>query len=252
MNKRVVLLGLALVALSTVQVQVAQASFRDDFKATLGIKTWYNSWEETDEQSGGSSRSSDFGSSLMMGPSLTLRYKKAFLGASYLLPLTNYEFDEPGYTALEYERKDLDIIAGVMFVPSFGIFAGYKSIDAPISSPDSTLFHGNRSVDGFGVGVLGNIPLGRSAAIYGNLAGMLMHKDFSSSTYIVNNTIYPARQFDFDMYGASAELGVAVAFNPMFSMSLGLKGQYFSGNDKNDYNHTSTFLGPTLGLNATF
>src|SRR5574341_443063 len=167
-----------------------------DTKVTLGLKSWYNWWTHDRDYASGTTKSWDNGSSFMVGPSLNIKAGKVFFGGSYLQSTSNYEapdwFAPEDADRMEFERKDLDITAGVMFTPYIGVFVGYKSIDAPMeytnaaSTPTfSSADFGSMTIKGPGFGILGNIPLGQSAALYGNLALLSVEQQFE----------YPVRTF---------------------------------------------------------
>lgn len=239
-----------------------------DTKVTLGLKSWYNWWTHDRDYASGTTKSWDNGSSFMVGPSLNIKAGKVFFGGSYLQSTSNYEapdwFAPEDADRMEFERKDLDITAGVMFTPYIGVFVGYKSIDAPMeytnaaSTPTfSSADFGSMTIKGPGFGILGNIPLGQSAALYGNLALLSVEQQFE----------YPVRTFvsslgntrgstgttpAFDMIGASFELGSAFAFSEIVSANVGFKYQSFWGDDAYDNTDTQSFYGLTVGLNFTF
>lgn len=239
-----VLFGITLIFCST-------AAFAVDTKVTLGVKSWYNSWTETVDYVSGTSDSYDMGSAFMLGPSLNLKVGKVFLGATYMKSLSDYELKDwqNSGDSLKFERKDLDLALGVMFVPYFGMFVGYKSVDAPAKYSNPALGINNESLStwklkGPGIGILGNVPLGRSAALYGSLAFLSLKQEFVSPSGSTTSS--------YDLVGVSGEVGVAFAFSESLSANVGFKAQSFSGED--DFGNTSddTFTGLALGLSYTF
>jgi hypothetical protein len=232
----VVLVGVFLFA-------VATTAFAE-VKATVGVKAWANKWDWKNEFTDGTSHTWDNGNSIMVGPNLNLRFgDHFFVGASYLKSTKDYESgDWPGN--MSFERTDLDLTMGVMFSRYFGFFAGYKTIEAPAtftSLGGVTSDNGKWTLKGPGLGLVASIPLGSSAALYGNFAVMKMKSEwaemFASSV---------------DETGGSIELGAAVAFTPSFSGTLGYKLQSFTGDYSSGVTHTDTFTGLTMGLNYTF
>lgn len=240
-----------LLVIVSVMMIVTSTAALAEVKATLGVKSWYNWWEHTVDYSDGTSDSWDNGSSFMIGPSFNLKLGKAFLGASYLKSTSDYEAPDWNTNGdmMQFERKDLDATVGVMFVPYFGIFLGYKSIEAPMSYTnqfgvrDSTKDE-TWKINGPGIGILANAPLGRSAAIYGNLAFLDLEQEFESATGISSSS--------FDMVGVSFELGAAFAFSRVVSSNVGFKYQTLSGDSAAGNTHHQNFYGLTLGVNFTF
>ena len=241
----------------------------DDVKVTLGLKGWYNWWTHSATYSDGSSNSWNNGSAFMIGPSLNLKFGKVFLGASYLQSTSNYKapdwFDNGGGDTMEFERKDLDLTVGFMFTPYFGAFVGYKTIDAPMkyTNPNSTptfsgVDMGSWKLKGPGIGILGNAPLGRSAAFYGNLAFLSVKQEYEyPATSFVDSTgrtisLAGGTTSSYDMTGGALEFGVAFAMTERASANVGFKYQTFSGDSSAGTTHTQTFYGPVFGLNLSF
>jgi opacity protein-like surface antigen len=237
----VVLVGIFLFA-------VATTAFAET-KVTVSLKAWSNDWEEEASYADGTSETFDIGSAIMVGPALNVRFdNNMFAGVTYLATTSDYEFQNSNIPpdTIGIDRKDLDLTVGYMFTPRFGMFIGYKNIDASarFTAPPPEVDAFDLTLKGPGIGILGNIPLTNSVALYGNLAFMSIKEKFefpgggSSSS---------------DMTGASAEIGVAVAFSEAFSGNLGFKYQSFAG-DKDEFGEevTETFSGVTLGLNYTF
>ena len=220
-----------------------------DTKVTIGLKTWYNWWTHDVDYVDGTSSSWDNGSSFMVGPSLNIKAGKVFFGGSYLQSTSNYE--APDWFAIgdtmEFEREDLDVTAGVMFTPYIGMFIGYKNIDAPMTyksiAGGTGVDYGTWNLNGPGLGILGNIPLGQSAAFYGNLALLSVDQEFQYPT---------GTTASFDMIGASFELGTAFAFSEIVSANVGFKYQTFVGDNAVGDTHSQNFYGLTVGLNFTF
>ncbi len=223
----------------------ASAAFADETKVTLGLKGWLNKFEtEIDDQT------TDFGSSLMLGPSLNLRSDNWFIGASYLVTTKDYENKDPlSGDELSISRSDLDVVAGYMFIPEFGAFVAYKSIKADTSYTneaaginDADLL--TSELKGPGIGLLGKIPLSDVIALYGNLAFFWME---STVTFTDGS---PSQSEDFT--GGSAELGVAFSFNENVSANIGYKSQLFLSEDDQGVETTHSFSGLTFGAYYTF
>jgi len=223
----------------------ATTSFAET-KVTVSLKAWSNDWEEKASYAGGTSETFDIGSAVMVGPALNVRFdNNMFAGVTYLATQSDYEYTVAPDT-LSIDRKDLDLTVGYMFTPRFGMFVGYKNIDASAkyTSPPPVADAFDLTLKGPGIGILGNIPLTNSVALYGNLALMSIKEKFEWAGGGTSSS---------DMVGASTEVGVAVAFSEAFSGNLGIKFQSFAG-EEDEYGdqYTETFSGLTLGLNYTF
>jgi len=235
----VVLVGILMFAIAT-------TAFAET-KVTVGMKVWENKWDWKDEPLGSTSQTWDNGTALMVGPSLNLRFgDHFFVGATYLKSMKDYESSDwvTSTDKMAFERTDLDLTMGVMFTRYFGMFAGYKTVEAPAtytSGAGVSVDMGTMTLKGPGFGLVASIPLGGSAALYGNLAFMQMTREWSK--------FYTS---SLDEAGVSLELGAAVAFTESFSGTLGYKLQSFAGDDAYGNTHTDTFTGVTLGLNLTF
>jgi len=231
---------------------VATTAFAET-KVTVGVKAWANKWDWKQEDAFGNSKTWDNGNALMVGPTLNLRFgDHFFVGANYLKSTKDYESSDwnSSVDTRSFERTDIDLTMGVMFSRYVGMFVGYKTMDAPATytaAPGSaTVDGGSFSLKGPGLGVVASIPLGGSAALYGNLAFMKIKMEhvWPSSFGLPTDSS--------DKAGGTIELGGAVAFTPSFSGTLGYKIQSFSGDDDFGGTDTHTFSGVTLGLNLTF
>ncbi len=241
--------GVRIAVILAMIVGLSSMAYAEGTKVTVGIKAWSNSWEEEVEYNGGGSDTWDNGSSLMIGPSVNLRFENnMFLGASYLVSTKDYESNDWVVIgdSVSFEREDLDLTVGYMINPRFGVFVGYKSIEfdatyhLPALGIDEKI--GTVSLKGPGIGILGNIPLSESLALYGNLAIMSLDQKISTDIGSASS----------DMTGASFEIGVAFAFSESFSANVGIKSQSFSGDDEFGDTYTETFAGLTFGANYTF
>lgn len=235
----VFLLGLFIVS--------GSVAFAEDTKATIGLRGWVNSWEITDSV-GDSIKSDD--SVLMIGPYVNVRFDNNwFLGGSLLTTMSDYEFSYadcvgcggiPGMETLS--RTDIDLMAGYMFTPRFGAFFGYKSISGDYKDEwplGSTWATGSFDITGPGIGILGNIPLSDSVALYGSLSYMWLDFELTIEGYSASE----------DMTGSSFEIGLAFVLDPQWSANVGIKSQVLTGEDT-DLEHS--FAGLTAGINYTF
>lgn len=222
---------------------MAAGAHADGTKISVAIKGWQNSWEEEDDLV---NQTYDFGSALMVGPSINIRFSNnVFVGGTYMVSTSDYETNNFVFVGdtLSVERKDMDLFAGYMFTPYFGAFIGYKSIDGdakyslPPSINDQTL--GTLTISGPGIGITGGYPLGEIVSLYGNLALMFMDYEFKPSDGSPSSND--------DVGGASFEFGLAFALGQTFAANVGYKAQSFSGD-----NFTDTFKGVAFGVTATF
>ena len=263
----------ALTAL-TLGSNVASAS---DTSVSVGVKTWINSWKQTDT-SGGTTDTIESDKAIpMVGPTINIRTGgNLFFGASYLASTSDYGFtvdetftdpdigDVTTKGLITADRQDLDLIAGMMFTPRFGGFIGYKSINSSqkaditittsLSPPFDVIEITGDSKDtlrGPGFGIMGNIPLGESPAVlYGSLAVMFLKDETTFSDGSPSESA--------DVSGASIELGVAFTINPQISANVGIKVQSFSGDGEDPDTGVKSgtveteFSGLTAGINYNF
>lgn len=228
----------------------ASVALADDTKVTVGVKAWSNDWKEKYEY-GGYSDTYNFGTSLMVGPAVNVRFSNNwFIGATYLMTTKDYETNDFAFYGdkLTISRSDLDLFAGYMFTPQIGMFFGYKSINNDASYTYTPAGLNNYKLatwdlTGPGIGILGNIPLNKTIALYGNLALMFMQSKFSYPDGTSETT---------DLTGASLEIGVAFAFSESFSANVGYKSQSFSGDDDYGGTTTDTYSGLTFAVNYSF
>lgn len=261
MKKRFIV-GLALLMVMVVSSSVFAS-------VSIGVKGWSNSWERTDTMTstvnGVSTDTEDKVKSeapiLMVGPSLNIRSGSLFLGASYLQSNGDYVFSESGSDPLygnwkvqtNYKRKDIDAMIGLMLSSHVGVYVGFKSLAGDITGTYTqngaiiSKMTGTFEITGPGVGIVGNIPLGDTLVLYGNLSVMqLTDKDTTNKDKIA---------------AAAAELGLAFAIGESLSANVGFKSQTLASQhtEKNAFTsgtdttkHVDKFSGVTAGLNFTF
>ena len=194
-------------AVAVMMMLWGSAAFAEGTKTTLGVKTWLSAWEESE-----STNSVQYDAVLMIGPAVDVEFEnKMFLKGSFLFAVSDYEdsyFSAPSNGMLKIsDRKDLDLMAGYMFTPQFGAFAGYKSITAeyidewPIGTVIDTM---DIKINGPGIGVLGSFPVNETVTLYGSLGWMLLDIEYSWAGGSVSD----------DMDGPSIEIGAAFAVSP--------------------------------------
>ena len=243
---------ISLVVVAVLLMLPSTIAFADDTKVTLGVRAWQNSWEEKVEYKTGGSDTYNFGSAMMVGPTLNIKFSnQMFAGATYLMTTKDYSannFAGTG-TTTSASRSDTDVAVGYMFTPQFGMFVGYKSLNADLSATPAgsgKVDIASLSLKGPGIGILGNIPLGESFALYGNLSLMFMNEEIKSK-------LPGGGTHKMDMAGASMEIGVAFAFTSSLSANLGIKSQAFSGEDEDTKDTvTESFVGATFGVTYMF
>ena len=245
--KKTVLIAIALITL----LVVAKAALAADYK--LGLKLWTNTWEETIHPQAGGSQDFENGNALMAGPSLAVQFQdKWFANATYLTTPGKYKSSDwivPGDT-MTFKRDDLDLRIGRMFQPSyffrpdpdinFGVYAGYKMIDAPASYTNTaagfTEFRiGTWKQKGYGIGFLADIPLNQSTRVYGDLAFFNLKQEFTLSI--------AGRSQPFNASGVDFELGVVHTISESLSANIGIKIEQSSGTEESGNVDINNFNG---------
>jgi hypothetical protein len=249
--KKTIPVGIVLIA-----TLVAATAFASDTKVSLGLNLWSNTWKETVKTEGGAVRDFDNGRALMAGPSLDVRYSKDwFARISYLTALSDYQ--SPDWFAsgdtMKFKRTDVDLMAGYLLHDplndvNVGVFAGYKTIDAPAFYTNraaglNNVDAGTWKLRGPGLGVLVEKPLDASTLLYGNLAYLFLQQEFAFSGGSVSR---------FDTGGWALEVAVAHFFTKAMSVNVGIKYQRFKGDKDNGDNITDSFSGLTAGVAYTF
>ena len=180
------------------------ATYAEDMKMSLGLKTWYNNWKIDPDK--GSSDTSDY--IALAGPSLKLSYGKYFGGISVMTSLPDYEF-----STTDWSRTDVDAMVGYMVHPRFSILGGWKYLRGSTDDKTNKISH---SAYGPAFGVSGNYPFAKlGVTAYSNAALMLLQGNYSSA----------AEDTSHDIIGYSVELGVAYGLWERLSVNLGYKYQ---------------------------
>lgn len=229
--KRVIVVLAALLFLSS-----GFAFAADDVKVEAGIKVWNNEWESKDPVDG----TLKFDAGLLIGPAVVVTLpSNVFFEASYLMSVTDYEKKE-GTAKIEVERADMDIAVGYMFIPQFGLYAGYRSssLDATFSDVGGS---GTATLDVTGpvIGLRGNYSFNDMFGVYANVAYLMTESEWKEA----------GTTFKEDAPGTSFELGVKAMFNKQLSGTLGYRAESFEG-DKSKAE--DTFSGLTLGIMYAF
>jgi hypothetical protein len=213
-------------------------------KTTVSLKTWYNTWEKT-VGTAPNEWSATSNAVFMVGPAVNVEFaNNVFLGGSLLFATSDFELTQSDIMMKFSNRKDLDLMAGYMFTPRFGAFLGYRYItaDTTLESPIGTLVSKSDSEwKGPRVGILGNIPINKTIALYGSLSYMSLKATSTSS----------AGSGSYNTDGGSIEIGASFAVSPQSSINVGYKYEEFSGDIDGVYN-ADKFSGFTAGFNYTF
>jgi hypothetical protein len=249
--KKTIPVGIVLIAILAAAPAVAS-----DTQVSLGLNLWSNTWKESVKSGVGAVRDFDNGRALMAGPSLDVRYSKDwFARITYLKALSDYQ--SPDWFAsgdmMKFKRTDVDLLAGYLLHDplndvNVGVFAGYKTIDAPASytNPAAGLINvnaGTWKLRGPGLGALVEKPLDKSTLLYGNLAYLFLEEEFAFSSGSVSR---------FDTGGWALEVAVAHSFTKAMSVNVGIKFQRFKGDKDNGDHITDSFSGLTAGVAYTF
>jgi hypothetical protein len=208
----------------------------DDVKVEAGIKMWNNEWESKDPIDG----TMKFDAALLIGPAVVVTLpNNLFFEASYLFSVTDYEKTE-GPAKIEVERDDLDIAVGYLFIPEFGVFAGYRSTSMDWSVNDAGGGgSGSFDVSGPMIGLRGNYSFNDMFGVYASAAYLMTESEWKDDTGTMKE----------DAPGTSFELGVKAMFSKQLSGTLGYKMESFEG-DKSKVE--DTFSGVTLGVMYAF
>ena len=242
---------------------ISSAAMAEGPSVTIGLKTWFASWEEKvkffDEYTGETetaSDKSDYG--LMYGPVFNLRYEKFFGSLSYLIGGDfNFELSDLDYSDStigyswdydeKYDRTDLDIAIGYYFHPNISVFLGYKNVNidltATITEEETILLDlwkdgsikESGTIKGPALGVSGNYPIGETNwVLFGSLSYLSLDGEWEGESLG-------------DYTGPSIEIGGAYVLETMpLSITAGYKYQSLKADEVEDI-----FSGLTFGVNYT-
>lgn len=226
---------------------LGSASIAEETKTTLGVKAWISSWE--DKNATGTQK---YNSIAMIGPAVEVKFENnMFLKGALLFGTVDHEYsyfvspaDNEQNTISS--RKDLDLVAGYMITPRLGAFVGYKSrtADFTFESPIGTVvLMSDIKIKGPGIGILGNIPISETVALYGSLSWMVLDTE---ATWAGGSS---SEESD----GPSAEIGVAFNTSPQTAINVGYKYEKFSGSYSDGSGSFDEMLaGVTVGFNYRF
>jgi hypothetical protein len=179
----------------------------------VGFRLWTNLWKREVPDAG--RVTSD--RAVLVGPEVSVRMNERLrLDAGYLLSASDYSFGG-GATASEIERQDAEISIAYLFLPGFGLSAGYRSVW--FTEKGSTL---EETVYGPMVGIRGETFLSPDLMLLYGKADYQFTKfkqEEAGSTFRETSP------------GWIAELGLNLAVAPDFQARLGYKYEMNKGKD---------------------
>jgi len=105
--------------------------FAQDTSIVLGLKSWFAS-ETLDikNKNTGESVEDESEYTVLVGPSLNVRYGSWFGGANYLTGKFTFKDFFGSGVDVEIKRNELDVFAGYYFLPKLAVLLGYKQLEA--------------------------------------------------------------------------------------------------------------------------
>ncbi|TES85802.1 hypothetical protein E3J95_03590, partial [Candidatus Aerophobetes bacterium] len=235
--KRMLTVLVAVLLLGLSNYGLAQETEETPTSVTIGLKTWYATWEYKPVGAEGW----DFGTGVMYGPALNIRSGNLFVGFSYLTGggFTD-EYTESGYIYTypdywgnydyewgeEFDRTDMDLSIGYYVTPNLGVFLGYKTLTIGVTETYTltTEYSGSATGEdswenefsGFALGVTGHTRIGESRMIlFGTLSYVSLASEFDGEA-------------GEDFMGPAIEVGLAYALETMpLSFTVGYKYQSY-------------------------
>lgn len=207
-----------------------QAPAADGTGIDAGIKLWLNGWHQS--RTDAASISSD--TIMLLGPAVEARPStQVFLEASFLFSTSDYRFSEPGLTA-NISRQDIDLAAGYLVVPGFGLFAGYKR-----AVFDESATGIRDTVAGPTLGMAVQAPMGPWLSFYGRLLYLFTRFEQDAGGVL----------FTEDSPGWGLELGLKYEFTEQFLGSIGYR---YETNQGKESDVRDSFGGLTLAAMIRF
>ena len=220
----------AVVAILLLLSMSGAARSEESAKIAVGLKTWVNSWKS--EEPGSESMKSN--SIALVGWAAEAEFSnRVFVEASYLVSVSDYEFDQTVVTT-ERERNDFDAAIGYQFSHNMGYFVGYRSSQFLERATKS-----KETVSGPFVGVRGTAPLLGAVSLFGKLTYLPLSNKATFTTTTQRET----------STGWFAEAGIKYYFTGRVSGTIGY--QYETSQGENT-KIRDTFAGPTLGVMYSF
>ena len=231
------ILAMTLFSLSLSTVQA------DELSISVGIKARYNELiirlENESVKFGDESQDSI----LLLGPSFKLSYGNFFGGVSWLQTIGRYSMDFFSLTAnqegnIDISMSDIDALVGYMLHPRVGILAGYKSYTGRSTPGFTDRF--DLSIKGPAIGLAYNYPLRESAWLF---IANVSYMPFMEYSFLEGQ-----RDFDQDMDGYSAEVGLTYGSMEKIAYTIGVKHQEL----KSDLGDDWRYLGLTVSVDYRF
>jgi hypothetical protein len=235
----------------------ARALDYDNLSVTVGLKAWASTWETWRPQNVFYSTGSlqigepvESKTRFALTPSLSIRYDKVLLSASYLAPETYPLSGALDTNSLSGRRTELDVNGGYYVLPGLALTAGYKEIQQDYG-------HGPFKWTGPTVGLAGSAPLGSNFALYGTYGfGVFKLKLPTDSPDAVGNT-------SFDATYSVGELGLTYAFGvgrflKSMRFTAGYRAQLLNTRGYALMNRSTTptehdyTQGPTISVSGSF
>ncbi len=202
------------------------AHAQEEVNAVAGFKTWINSWKI--EQPGSETMKS--GTNALVGWEAEAEFTNGvFTGASYLMSVSDYTFDQNAVTT-DVKHGDLILAIGYRFHHRFDFFTGYRSSQFWERLPKS-----KTTVTGPLLGVQGTAPLYNDLSLFVKLTYLPLSTKKTVGEIGEKET---AR-------GRSAEAGVRYAFTKRTSGALGYRYETLEGTKTRV---KDTFAGPTIDV----
>jgi hypothetical protein len=245
MKPKIKLLAL-LVLLTTANVAYADMNFdRKDLSVTVGLRLWANEWQAWDDPYGVSSAAGSFGTAnaIAVNPSVTFKYKKAFVSAGLMTPTAYSVPSSSTGSTISASRKEMDFSAGYYFHPQVALTVAYKRIQQTWGGTDYVW-----QIPAVGVSTAALIQ-DTPMFMYGNAAvgySTITTSDNSRSYWGMKGGIY-----------TTSEFGLGYSISPVFRMTLGYKYQASptsmeSNLSKTRVNFVDYTRGFVLGSSYTF
>lgn len=187
--------------------------FAGDLSVTVGLKAWANEWQTWNDPRGTALGSGSFGTAnaVAINPSVTIKYKNAFMSAGFM-PSTSYKI--PGSsdgTTSNASRKEMDLSVGYYFHPQAALTLGYKQITQTWGGADYVW-----KIPAMGISTFAPVQ-DTSMFIYGNGAvgiSTITTSDSTASTWSMKGGMY-----------TTSEIGAGYSFSSSFRVTGGYKFQ---------------------------
>jgi hypothetical protein len=240
-------------------VQRAGAQFR----ATIGTKAWYTTWNIPLRQSQGIELS-NLTPALLAGPYLNLRYGKVAATFMYSTALVTYHgtersdgmfYDYAFDGNIHVDRQDINVYLNYTVTPEITLFANVKLLTYTMREAVTTiyehqlLFTQDFNGTGFGLGAQFTVPFSGSSPLYSFMSTGAFTNTVKQEkmTLVLDKTPVPLEQKTDSntelLYFLDAGLGLRIP-DTKLGVAIGLRVE--NGVD------TKTAIGPTANVFYTF